>query len=139
MSPGTPDWAALIRLRLASAEEALRDAGILRQSGSLRGATNRVYYAMFYAASALALHEGQSFRKHAGLIAYIHKEWVATGRLEKQHGRALQRAFENRSEGDYQDILRSTAEDIDQGLADVIAFLQAVRKRVAKPADPEHP
>ena len=118
---------ALIRLRLANASQALADAAALRQANSARGATNRVYYAMFYAAAALAVQQGHSFRKHTGLIAHIHRDWVATGLLEKKHGRAIQRAFESRSEGDYQDVLRLTGEDVDQLVADAVAFIEAVR------------
>lgn len=126
---------ALARLRLGNASEALGDAAVLRHADSVRGATNRAYYAMFYAAAALAIHQGQSFRKHAGLIAYIHKEWVATGQLGKQHGRALQRAFESRSEGDYQDVLRLTGQDVDQLIAEAVAFLGEVRRIVGIPPD----
>ena len=117
----------LTRLRLANASQALADAMALRQADSIRGATNRAYYAMFYAAAALALQQGHSFKKHTGLIAYVHKEWVATGLLEKKHGRALQRAFENRSESDYQDVLRLTGEDVDRLIADAIAFIETVQ------------
>jgi uncharacterized protein (UPF0332 family) len=118
---------ALIRLRLANALQALADAAALRQANSIRGATNRAYYAMFYAAAAMAVQQGQSFRKHTGLLAYIHREWVATGQLDKTHGRALQRAFESRSEGDYQDVLRLTGEDVDQLIADATAFIGTVQ------------
>ena len=36
--------AAVVRLRLANADEALSDAQVLLDRGSLRGATNRTYY-----------------------------------------------------------------------------------------------
>ena len=126
---------ALTRLRLANATEALANAMALRQTESIRGATNRVYYAMFYAAAALAVQQGHSFRKHTGLIAYIHKDWVATGLLEKTHGRALQRAFESRSEGDYQDVLRLTGEDVDKLIADATAFIETVERMLGAPAE----
>jgi uncharacterized protein (UPF0332 family) len=42
-----------IRYRLGRAREALDDAAFLLDVGRLNVAANRIYYAMFYAASAL--------------------------------------------------------------------------------------
>ena len=74
----------MVTLRMEAAQRAIEDARLLMESGSIRGAVNRAYYAMFYAASALAVSNNSgTFSKHAGLIAYIHREWVHTGKLEK--------------------------------------------------------
>jgi uncharacterized protein (UPF0332 family) len=43
----------LARYRLQQAKETLREAEILASEQSWRGAINRAYYAMFYAATAL--------------------------------------------------------------------------------------
>jgi len=51
------------------------------------------------------------------------------------HGRALQRAFESRSEGDYQDVMRLTTLDVDRLMADATAFIEAVREVVSLPTD----
>ncbi len=60
---------------------------------------------------------------------------MATGLLEKTHGRALQRAFESRSEGDYQDVLRLTGEDVDKLIADATAFIETVERMLGAPAE----
>ncbi|HEX7409429.1 MAG TPA: HEPN domain-containing protein, partial [Candidatus Binatia bacterium] len=58
----------LAKHRLDRAREALRDAEFLLQQGSLISATNRFYYAAFYAARAcLATKEIDSGR-HSGAI-----------------------------------------------------------------------
>ena len=44
-------------------------------------ATARAYYAAFYAASALLLAEGKTFRSHRGVVALIHRDYVKPGRL----------------------------------------------------------
>ena len=57
MSLTPEDAAAVIKVRMENAKATLRDAHLLHDAGSLRSAVNRAYYAMLYAASALALHQ----------------------------------------------------------------------------------
>ena len=64
-------------------------------------AASRAYYAVFYAATALLLQEGLEFRKHGGVIAAIHQQFIKTGRLEKEFGKNLNWLYELRSVGDY--------------------------------------
>lgn len=125
----SPDERAnLVRLRLNNARETLEDARVLHERGSIRSAVNRAYYAMFYAASALALDQGQIFSKHKGLVAFIHKEFVKTGRLHVKHGRAFQKAFEDRSEGDYQDHLKLTGNDASEMVTAASDFIAPLHR-----------
>lgn len=100
----------LVRLRMQDARQAVEDAQVLLDRGSLRGAANRIYYSMFYAISALALARGVAFKTHAGLISFFQREFVSTNLFGREHGRALQKAFDDRSEADYEDVL-----DFEQG------------------------
>ena len=95
----------VVKIRLANAEEALHDATHLLDDGSLRGAANRIYYAVFHAVSALALSRGVSFKKHGSLLTYFHREFVKPGVLDRAHGRAVQKAADDRSDADYSDYV----------------------------------
>jgi uncharacterized protein (UPF0332 family) len=44
-------------------------------------AAARAYYAAFYAASALLLAEGKTFRSHRSAVALMHRDYVRSGRL----------------------------------------------------------
>ncbi|MBD3308314.1 hypothetical protein GF339_17905 [candidate division KSB3 bacterium] len=48
---------------------------------------NRIYYAMFYAVSALALLQGFSTSSHAQLRGYFNREFVKTGIISIELGR----------------------------------------------------
>jgi uncharacterized protein (UPF0332 family) len=109
---------------MESARRSLADARLLHAAGSVRGAVNRAYYAMFYAASALAIAGGQSFSKHSALISYIHREFVKPGILPQEQGRALQKGFEDRTEGDYQDLVKLKPKD-------AAAMIQAASEFIA--------
>ncbi|MBW2172713.1 MAG: HEPN domain-containing protein [Deltaproteobacteria bacterium] len=130
MTLAEEDLKALTKVRLENADKALDDAEALFERDSLRGAANRVYYAMFYAVSALAISQGRSFRRHSGLIAYFQKEFVLTGLLNRKHGRALQKAFEDRSEADYQDYAKLTKEQIQARMDEASDLITAVKDLV---------
>lgn len=60
-----------IRYRLDRAKEVLDDADFLLKAGRLSVAANRIYYAMFYAASALLATRDLSASRHSGIIALL--------------------------------------------------------------------
>ena len=118
----------LIRLRLKNADQALADAAMLAEARSLRGASNRCYYAMFYAASALAIRDGKAFRKHSGLISYFHSQYMKTRRLPRHLGRMFVNVFDNRSQTDYQDDLTVSLDDVAGSLEDAKHFVAELKK-----------
>jgi hypothetical protein len=82
-----PEVAELIRYRLARAQESLAEAELLLANDHVRTAVNRLYYACFYAVSALLLTEGYSSPKHSGVRALFDQHWIVPGRLTKDMGR----------------------------------------------------
>jgi uncharacterized protein (UPF0332 family) len=82
------------------ARKSLEAAQKLRQNGYQDFAASRAYYAAFYAASALVVNNGLDSNKHSGVIAVIHRDFVRTGKLDKEHGKNLNWLFELRSVGD---------------------------------------
>jgi uncharacterized protein (UPF0332 family) len=121
---------AVISLRLQNADGALLDAGVLLDRGSLRGAANRIYYAVFHALSALALGDGKVFGKHQGIISYFHADCVRTERFEKRFGRIVQQAFEDRTEADYEDDVSFSEDILRTRIRDVNELIDLVKRFV---------
>lgn len=115
----------LVTFRRDNAQKALDDGKLLFEHNSLRSAMNRTYYSMFYAVSAIAIAKGKSFHKHGQLIGYFQKEYVKAGVFERKFGRALQKAFEDRSEADYQDFLHLTEEQVQTRIEEAEEFISA--------------
>jgi len=86
---------------IRSAAESLESAKDERTAGRYRFAMNRVYYACFYAASAVLLSEGRHFVKHAGVRSAMHKDLVNPGRLEPAWGDFYDEMFRARQSADY--------------------------------------
>lgn len=86
---------------LTNADEALESAASELAAGRLRFAINRVYYASFYATSAVLLGEGRSYAKHSGIRSGLHQHLVKTGRVPAELGQFYDDIFDDRQEGDY--------------------------------------
>jgi uncharacterized protein (UPF0332 family) len=98
----TPEEQAhYVKYRIERARETLEEARALLGEGHCHGAMNRIYYAMFYAVSALALEHGFSTSSHSQLRGYFNREFVKTGKVRVEMGRAFGLAYDNRTKGDY--------------------------------------
>ena len=62
----------LVLYRMERAHETLEDARILANAGRWNACVNRLYYACFYAVSALLVGDGLSSSKHAGVRSLFH-------------------------------------------------------------------
>jgi hypothetical protein len=108
----TNEEKALIAYRMERAYEAIVEAKTLFDTGHLNAYVNRLYYACFYAVSALLLTKDISTSKHSYLRSLMHREFVKTGLIPKELGRHFDLLFDSRMEGDYADFIRFKAEDV---------------------------
>jgi len=74
----------LVRYRLQRARETLEDARILANSSRWNPCVNRLYYACFYAVSALLIRHGLSSSKHTGVRSLFNRHYVRTGVVPKE-------------------------------------------------------
>jgi uncharacterized protein (UPF0332 family) len=109
------------------AQEAMRATNILLAAGFPDFAAARAYYAAFYAASALLLLEGKTFRSHRGVVALIHRDYVRSGRLSVDVGRILSTLADLRSVGDYGGAAHISHAEANVALIEAQQFLEAVR------------
>ena len=75
----------LVEYRLQTAQEKLHSAKILLDAGEYKDSIGRSYYAMFSAIRAILALDKVDFSKHAGVIAYFQKEYVKTGKFDKEY------------------------------------------------------
>ena len=117
----------LVAIRMAKADSVLADALMLADRGSSLSAVNRCYYAMFHAASALAIHNNCDFHKHRAVISWFQREYVKSGRVSPEFGAALQRTFEYRCDADYTDVAAFTAEQVADTVEETRRFVAEVK------------
>jgi len=66
----------VVAYRLSRAREALEEAEVLFKAAHMNAYVNRLYYACYYAVSALLLKKRMSTSKHAQVRALLHRELV---------------------------------------------------------------
>jgi uncharacterized protein (UPF0332 family) len=92
---------AIVKIRLQQAKETYAEIGILIDNKLWRFTANRLYYACFYAASALMVQNGHQTKSHSGLIGLFGLHFVQTGKISDNTAKALRSLFELRQKGDY--------------------------------------
>ncbi len=123
---------ALVEYRLQEAREAREEAEILLSRGKNRGALNRAYYALFYAALALLASKQLSAVKHSGVISLVHREFVKPGLIAPDVAKSLDIAFDLRNKSDYRDFVNPEEARVRELIQDAGTFLAAVELAVAK-------
>src|SRR3989338_7970246 len=102
------------------------------ETGKLFSTVNRIYYASFYAVSALLLTKGLSAPKHSGAIALFNREFVNRGILDKELGRFYNEIFEYRHKADYRDMTEFIKEDVGRWLNEAGDFIRRIREVVER-------
>ncbi len=95
----------LVAYRLDRARETLDDARLLADQKRWASCANRLYYACFYAVSALLLRRDLSSSKHTGTRSLFNYHFVKTGEVSRELGKTFNDLYELRQEGDYVDLL----------------------------------
>ena len=95
----------LVAYRIARAKEAFEDACILTQNERWNSATNRMYYACFYAISAYLALKDLNSATHSGLKSSFNRELVKTGKVEMEDGALFNKLFGMRQEADRKSVV----------------------------------
>jgi uncharacterized protein (UPF0332 family) len=90
------------RLHLEQANECLQDAEVLIQHQRFVAAVNRIYYAMFHAATAVLIERKIERNSHKGVISAFGEILVKPGYAKAELYQYFREAFELRQESDYQ-------------------------------------
>ena len=122
----------LVSYRLQRARETLAGARILADAGRWNPCVNRLYYACFYAVSALLIREGLSSTKHTGLRSLFNRHFVKTDKVPKDKARIFNDLFERRQEGDYVDFVSFEESQVLPWLPEAEAFVQNLADLIEK-------
>ncbi|HUW63840.1 MAG TPA: HEPN domain-containing protein [Spirochaetia bacterium] len=119
---------ALVDYRFERARESLEEARILLEKGHANAFVNRLYYASFYAVSALLLVHGLSSSKHSGIRALFHKHLVKPGLVDVRFGRLYDVLLESRQKADYVDMVRLDVIEVSPWYEETIAFISSLER-----------
>lgn len=102
----------VVNYRIERAYTALDQAKKNLEIKCLEVTANRLYYAAYYAASALLIAYGIQTKSHEGNISQFGQKFVLTGIVSSNLGRFYNQLFQMRLTGDYGDTFGLTEEDV---------------------------
>jgi len=125
---------AVVSHRLQRAKETLKEAADIIAIKHWHAAVNRLYYACYYAVTALLIQNGFATGTHKGAIGLFGLHFVKTGIISKEQNKFYQKLFINREKGDYDDWFELEEQDVLPLLAPAEQFIETI-ERLIKPMD----
>jgi len=122
------DREIFVRLRLQHAKETLAEVKGIIAMGYWRTAANRMYYACYYAVSALLIKHGYSARTHSGIISLLGVHFVSKGLISKEYGQFYGKLAGLRNTSDYDAWITVDAEDVLPRIATAEEFIATIEK-----------
>lgn len=107
---------AIVQYRIEKSRNALAEIQKILPMEVWATIANRMYYAIYYAASALLIQDGHKVGSHKGVISLFNMYYVKTGILSVEDGRLFGNVFAFRQESDYDDFIDASEKDVKEYL-----------------------
>jgi len=118
---------ALVIYRLNRSDESLEEALILLKRDHVNTFVNRLYYACFYAVTALLLSKGLSSSKHSGVRALFHQNFVKNELVTRKMGKFYDKLFDTRQKGDYADLVYFDKKEVGSWFDETKKFISSIK------------
>ena len=103
----------IVRYRLENAHKTMEEVDILIQNEFFNTAANRMYYACFYAVSALLVANQIVTKSHDGVKQMFGLHFIKTGIFPAYFGKYYGELFYERITGDYEDMFDHDAVSVN--------------------------
>ncbi len=124
----------IVTYRLDSAKRLLPEIEDHISSGYYNTAMNRMYYACFYAVSALLVHhEIDGVKTHEGVRQQFGQHFVLKGIVNREWGRFYTIMFNSRSAADYEDFKDFDLLTVNEQFPKVREFINMIDSLVFSP------
>lgn len=97
------DRLEVVKYRIEKAMRTYNEAVGAINNGYSETAANRLYYAAYYAVSALLIAYKYEASTHNGVIQMFGKAFIRTGVINREYGKIFNQLFSLRMTGDYED------------------------------------
>lgn len=120
------------KYRIQKAKETIAEVEIQIQNEFWNTAINRMYYACFYAVSALLVKHEIETSSHTGVRQQFGQLFVKTGKFDKKLAKHYTDLFEKRHKGDYNDFFDFDEETVNRLLPISKEFINKIEELIEK-------
>ena len=121
----------IVRYRMDNAYGTLNEIRTHIENGFYNTAVNRMYYACYYAASALLVANKVVTKSHEGVKQMFSFHVVKTGKVSDEYGQFYSRLFEKRTKGDYEDLFDNDLAVCEEYFPKTEDFVEAIGQLVS--------
>jgi len=121
---------SVVQFRMEKANKTFAEIDNLKKLGYWQTAANRLYYACYYAVSALLIQNGIVAQTHSGVINQFGLHFIRKGLLSAENGKFYKRLFELRQTGDYSDWIDVDEEDLTPLIPKAQKFIETIEKLI---------
>ena len=118
----------IVQFRMEKAKNTFSEITLLTDNALWQTAASRLYYACYYAVTALLIQNGIETKTHRGVINQMGLNLVRTNIFSQQEGRLFRNLFELRQDGDYDDWIIICEDDVIPLIEPVRKFLKKIEK-----------
>ncbi len=118
----------LVKYRINRANETLKEVEVLIENQFWNASVNRIYYACYYAVTALLVKNGIKAQTHAGTRQMFGLHFIKSGLIDKGLGRFYSDIFDKRQTGDYDDFIIFDSEEVTNLLSSAKNFILEIEK-----------
>jgi len=120
----------VVEHRIHRAKETLTEAKGNIEMEFWHTAVNRLYYACYYAASALLIRDEHIVKTHSGAIGLLGEHFISKGLIDKEQGAFYSQLFELRQKGDYNDWIDVDPEQVKSAVNPAEEFIATIEKLI---------
>ena len=126
------DREEVVKFRLEKARNTLVEVPVLIENKFYRTAANRLYYACFYAVTALLINDAYETHTHSGVKTLLGLHYVKGNKIDKSFGKMYQQMFNLRQDGDYEDWFDIDEKDVKPLLEPAKKFIETIENLINK-------
>ena len=130
MSLSNEERQILVGLEMEKSHKIFSEVGIYTQNQLWGTLANRLYYAVFHAATALLIKNGLHAGTHQGVHVLLAQHFVKENILSKEESATFSRLQTMREKGDYNCLIETSEEEIFPYIEKVKAFIDKVENLI---------
>ena len=126
---------AIVAYRLENAHKTLNEISVHIQNELWNTAVNRLYYACYYAVSALLINSEIETKTHAGVRRMLALHFTKNEKLSVHWNTFFSDLFDYRQTSDYSDFIDFNRETVEELHKQAVSFVKVITELIVSQRD----